>query len=391
MEFVRFWQMNRYTKSPANAAVKFGQLSVDGLFSGTTWEEDTLFYELVPVALPELEQMKEVSVCFHEASGEFLDEFTFLQSRSNTVDQLCVEVERLYAEKQQQQQQQGSVHGSSGRILRHRLLEVAHSRIHKVLRGDTTVEDLPPLGWGGFELRVERCPPEEGVLTEMEMDHQQHQQQHYHGSGGGLTRDKAAMSCDGSKEREATLVGGAGGGQEGSGSMLVCVSHCERRKGEALEGSLGGGGGGFFSGSSTMGEEKENGGVNMSKTSSTNNATIAAPLTSWGEPLMVVVHRGDQPSDLRSKILAQLKIKETAGTKAWPLHLNHKGHYHASPLEDRTGTDVMDVLGHLDLYDHISTFIGIEHPDERPPSKRREKHRAARSGRGMGSSGISIR
>ncbi|CAG9464341.1 unnamed protein product [Pedinophyceae sp. YPF-701] len=299
---LRFWQMHRFTRNPSMAAVPTKMVGTVGEVTGKTiWEPDFVFYEALDIPLAQLEAMSEVTVCWHDGRGEYVEEFTVRRMKDDTVNEVLEEVRERAANGRGKRRPEGPL----------RLLEVASSRVHKVLRRDVKVESLP--NDRSLELRAEECPQGE--------------------------------------DPEA-LVGSEGDDAAAAGEerKLVCVAHCQRER-----------------------VTQESQGV----------------LRSWGEPLLLVLEATDRPEDVRRKVAERTGdagvLKDAEGSPN-AVHINVSGRYTAL-AEDQA---VLEALGSTgNPFEYISSHVCVEHPDTRPPSKRRE-HVVRSGGRAERGAGIKI-
>eukprot|EP00879_Flechtneria_rotunda_P027398 GHRR01029346.1.p1 GENE.GHRR01029346.1~~GHRR01029346.1.p1 ORF type:complete len:247 (+),score=133.15 GHRR01029346.1:38-742(+) len=116
---IRLTQHNAYSSMPQRQPVKYRQLAnLDKLLQHTGHVVDVLYYEVLDMPLPQLEQLKSLRVHFHSDKTEFVAEHVLRLPRDSSVADVLQDLSgRLGPDY-------------AGRRLR--LLEVYHSKIYKV-------------------------------------------------------------------------------------------------------------------------------------------------------------------------------------------------------------------------------------------------------------------
>ena len=141
---LRFTAYNVYTNGPKSVSYKFR--GVDNLSQMLdNQQSDVLYYEVLDIPLPELEQLKTLKVCFHASNTKLVQEFHLRLPKNATVKDVLDELRSQLGDKVQAH-------------TKLRLLELFYSQIYKVFPEEKEIADINDQYW---TLRAEAVPDNE--------------------------------------------------------------------------------------------------------------------------------------------------------------------------------------------------------------------------------------
>lgn len=143
--YLRLTLHNNYSRAPQRQPLKFqAPQSLDNMLVHGGHPTDTLYYEVLDMPLPQLEQLKTLKIALHNDRTEFVAEHDLRLPREVTVADVLTEMQRHLGEEYQGRQM--------------RLLEIFSSRIYKVLPSTDPIDTLNSQYW---TFRAECIPDEE--------------------------------------------------------------------------------------------------------------------------------------------------------------------------------------------------------------------------------------
>ena len=141
---LRFTAYNVYTNGPKSVSYKFR--GMDNLVQMLdNQQSEVLYYEVLDIPLPELEQLKTLKVSFHAANTKLVQEFQLRLPKNATVQDVLEEIKSQLGDK-------------VGPDRKLRLLELFYSQIYKVFDEDKEIADINDQYW---TLRAEEVPEDE--------------------------------------------------------------------------------------------------------------------------------------------------------------------------------------------------------------------------------------
>jgi len=141
-QLLRFTSHNLYTNGPRTMSFKFR--GADTLMQMLDNQTDILYYEVLDIPLPQLEQLKTLKVSFHAPNTKLVEEFQLRLPKNATVGDVLNELKSKLGDK------------VKGRKIR--LLELFYSQIYKVFDEDKDIADINDQYW---TLRAEEVPDED--------------------------------------------------------------------------------------------------------------------------------------------------------------------------------------------------------------------------------------
>eukprot|EP00798_Chlamydomonas_sp_ICE-L_P022133 gene22133-29195_t len=155
---IRLTQHNAYSHQPQKNPMRFRGISnLEGMLQHANHKNDILYYEILDLPLPELEQLKTLRVSHHSDNGELQSDLTVRLPKESIVADVLDELQRAMENSTDATAAATArANRAYGRELR--LMEVYHSKLYKVYESDEGIETIND---GYWKLRVEVIPEDQ--------------------------------------------------------------------------------------------------------------------------------------------------------------------------------------------------------------------------------------
>ena len=142
-KLLRFTSHNIYTNGPKSTPFKFRGVNTLAQMLDNQ-QNEVLYYDVVDIPLPELEQLKDLQIYFHGANTRLIEKFQLRLPKDAKVQDVLEELRSKLGER------------LKGKKLR--LLELFYSQIYKVFDTEKSIADINEQYW---TLRAEEVPEDE--------------------------------------------------------------------------------------------------------------------------------------------------------------------------------------------------------------------------------------